>query len=126
MANHIVGKKKDANGNDVDVYDGLHESTQTFGAIGLLEAAAGDVVLRGRQGERDHLYPLELAVKRHDQMVALATKMCRYGVNGWDTLLDITKDMAAKIKEAVDQRASMNRETPADVLEWVARQQSCS
>lgn len=101
--------KEDGSGNGKESYEGLHNSTQTFGSIGLLEAVCGDVVLRGRHGERDHLYDLDKAIKRYDETSQMVAAMARHAIRGWDTLMDICKSMEAVICEAIRQRESLGR-----------------
>lgn len=104
-----------------DTYAGLQDSTQTFGAIGLLEATAGDVVLRGREGERDHLYPLPRAIRRYYQTLHMINALVKHGVRGWDTLMDINNELQQKILEAIKQRRSLNRGIPAEALAFEQR-----
>jgi len=111
--------KKNNGDKKKDTYHGLHESTQTFGKIGLVEAVNGNVVLRGREGERDHLYPIGKALKRYHETVKMYTSMARHGIRGWDTMVDIANELKAAICEAVGQRKSLNLDTPADVLSFV-------
>lgn len=105
------------------MYDGLADARMSFNGIGLLEAIAGDVVLRGRNGQRDVLFPLERAVRRYFEWMDLTMAYARNGVAGWDTMMDIAKDFRAKILEAANQRRKENasgtgvtRPIPEDVL----------
>ena len=108
---------------DRETYNGILGSTQTFGGIGILEAVCGDVVLRGRNGQRDHLYPLERALSRYYETKRMVSRMARHGVRGWDTLMDIAEEMQARILEACRQRRELNREIPQAVQEF---EQQCS
>lgn len=108
-------------GNDTRVQQ--RSSSQTFGGIGLLEAVDGNIVLRGRHGERDHLYPLDKAIRRFHETERMISAMARTGMRGWDTLMDINKDMKGKILDAVKQRRSLNMDIPQDALDF---EQICS
>lgn len=104
-----------------DKYMGFHNSTQTFSVVGRLEVVNGNVVLRGREGERDHIYPLHRAVRRYYDTVKMTNSMVKYGVRGWDTLFDIQKEFREKILEAIKQRYSMNIELEPEVAEFYQR-----
>lgn len=93
-------------------------SSQAFDGIGLLEAVNGNVVLRGRHGERDHLYPLDKAIRRFNETERMIAAMARTGMRGWDTLMDINKDMRGKILDAVKQRRSLNMDIPQAALDF--------
>lgn len=110
--------KKEAPKNDG------YEHSQNFGKIGFLEAVNGELVLRGREGERDHLYPLNRAIKRYDETCKMVTAMLRAGIKGWDTLMDIAYDFEAKILEAVRQRRSLNIPTEQAVLDFVQKHEN--
>ena len=98
------------------MYDGLADAHMSFDGIGILEAVSGDVILRGRNGQRDVLFPLERAVQRYFEWVDLTMAYCRNGIANWDTMMDIAQDFKARILEAADQRRKEGREVPADVL----------
>lgn len=95
--------------------------SQTFGGIGLFEVVNGDIVLRGRHGHRDHLFPLHRAVEKYEWAMDMAMNMMRTGLKGWDTMIDFSKDLEAKICEAVDQRRSMNLDTCKEALDFYAK-----
>ena len=113
MANH--GEKQ----YKKEVYKGLTESTQTFPGIGLLEARCGDVILRGRNGIRDYLYPIDKAIRRYIETKRMVAAMARNAIRGWDTLMDIQKEMLSVIAEAYKQRLSMNIEVPKHISEFL-------
>lgn len=98
------------------MYDGLADAHMSFDGIGCLESVAGDVCLRGRNGQRDVLFPLERAVQRYFEWMDLTLAYARNGIAGWDSMMDIAKDFKAKILEAAEQRRKEGREVPADVL----------
>lgn len=101
-----------------EVYDSFNESTQVFRGIGMFEAVAGDVILRGRHGERDHIYPLHRAISRYNETEGMIHAMARHAVRGWDTLMDINKDLKAFILEAIKQRRALNMEVGNDAVEF--------
>ena len=94
------------------MYDGLDNARMSFSGIGCLEAISGDVVLRGRNGQRDVLFPLERAVQRYFEWMDLTTAYLKNGVEGWSEMMDIAQDFKAKICEAVAQRKKANMPVP--------------
>lgn len=98
------------------LYDGLESAHMSFSGIGCLEAISGDVVLRGRNGQRDVLFPLERAVQRYFEWMDLTMAYARNGINGWQEAYDIAKDFRAKIIEAANQRRHDGRDVPTDVI----------
>jgi hypothetical protein len=92
-------------------------SSSSFGKIGLLEAINGNIILRGRHGERDHLYPLEKALQKYDETAAYAAKMLMYGMPQWDEMMQINEEFKFRILEALNQRRSLNIETPKELLD---------
>lgn len=105
-----------------ETYKSLAESTQTFPGIGLLEAREGDVILRGRNGLRDYLYPLEKAIRRYYETKRMVAAMAKNGIRGWDTLMDIQKEMLASILEAFDQRELLGRPCSQTVRAFVEKE----
>ena len=101
-----------------ETYAGLHESTQTFSGIGMFEAIAGDVILRGRHGVRDHIYPLHRAIARYGETEGMIHAMAKHAIRGWDTLMDINKDFKGYILEAIKQRRSLNMPIGKEALEF--------
>jgi hypothetical protein len=98
------------------MYDGLADAHMSFNGIGCLESCAGDVILRGRNGQRDVLFPLEKAVQRYFEWMDLIAVYARNGINGWQEAMDIAKDFRAKILEAAQQRRNEGRPVPPDVI----------
>lgn len=114
-----MSDKKKRNGKPAaDIYPNFLDSTQTFGAIGLLEAVQGDVILRGRHGERDHLYPLPKAIAWSRNADTMTLSMLKHGVKGWDTMKDISDDLRAKILEAINQRRALGRPIPPAAIRF--------
>ena len=107
-------------------YASVAESTQTFSGIGMFKVENGDVKLCGRHGERDHIYPIEKAIKRYDETALMILSLAKRGVSGWDVLMDINNDFKAKILEAIKQRRAMNIEVefPEEVLKFEQLQEA--
>lgn len=110
--------KKDSTKPKADMYASLQDSTQTFGGIGILEAVNGDIVLRGRNGQRDVIFPLSKAVEKYHDTQLTVAHYCRYGIRGWDTLADIAKDFRVRILEACEQRRKLHITIPKSVLDF--------
>ena len=94
------------------MYDGLADAHMSFSGIGCLESISGDIILRGRNGQRDVLFPLERAAERYFEWMDLTAAYARNGVKGWDEMMDIAKDFKAKICEAVEQRKKLEFPIP--------------
>ena len=101
-----------------DPSSGMYSPSQSFNKIGLMEAMHGDIILRGREGGRDHLIVLEKAVEKYYDSVRAVLNYCKHGVRGWDTLKDITDDLKARIFEAIAQRRKLGRPIAAIVLKF--------
>lgn len=108
--------------NTEEIY-GAHDAPKpsagqgSFCKIGLLEAINGDIVLRGRHGERDHIFPLEKALQKYEDTAQYAARMLMYGMPQWDEMMQINEEFKFRILEALQQRRSLNIETPKDLLE---------
>lgn len=93
-------------------------TAQSFNKFGLFEAINGNLVLRGRHGERDHIYPLERAVKKYEEQKRYAYKMWRIAMPGWDDMEEINKDFKFNILEAIKQRRSLNMPIPVEAIQF--------
>jgi len=102
-----------------DVYDGFADSRQSFAGIGVVEACNGDIILRGRNGQRDKLFRLSDAVDRYNSIMEFDRKLCLNGIAGWVELAEILDDFKHKICEAVAYRKKMNMEVPKNALVFV-------
>ena len=109
----IKGKKTDTG---ADVYEGLADAHMSFDGFKVFEANCGDIILRGRNGQRDVLFPLDRAVQKYIDWMELVYAYARGGVAGWDTMMDIAKEFKARIEEAVGQRKKLNRPVPESAL----------
>ena len=104
-----------------DIYAGLTNAHMSFDGIKCLEAVNGNIVIRGRNGMRDHIIKLEKALERYFNWMDLVTNYCKLGVQGWQTAFDIAVDFKAKICEAVEQRMQAQEQVPAAALEFYER-----
>ena len=104
-----------------DVYAGLTNAHMSFDGIKCLEAVNGNIVIRGRNGMRDHIVPLEKAITRYFNWMDLVTNYCKLAVSGWETAFDIAVDFKAKICEAIEQRMQDGEKIPEDALELYER-----
>lgn len=117
------GKVKDVKTDKgADVYAGLSNAIMSFDGIGLLEAVSGEIILRGRNGQRDVLFPLEKAVRKYFDWMDMVHLYASRGVRGWDSMMDIAQDFKARICEAVEQRKQMQLDVPKDALQFVEMQ----
>ena len=101
-----------------EMYNSLHESTQTFSGIKCFEVINGNIVLRGRKGIRDHIIPLEKSVDKYYDTIDLVHKYALYGIRGWDTLKDLADELKYRILEAVKQRESLKLPVDEKVLKF--------
>ena len=89
-----------------------------FPGIGLLEMRGGEIILRGRNGQRDVLFPLARAVRKYHDTLATVNAMARRAEPGWDTLMEIAQDFKARIIEAVKYRMDKNEPIPKEAAEF--------
>lgn len=99
-----------------DVYAGLANAHMSFDGIARLQAVSGDIVMRGRNGQRDILFPLEKATAKYNDWMAMTYSYAKQGIAGWTEMMDIAKEFKARIEEAISQRKKMGRKAPADAL----------
>ena len=111
-------KNKDEKSNEGKANPAPGGEAQSFNKIGLFDVHNGDVVLRGRHGERDHIYPIHAAIKRYEESQQILFVQVRHGIRGWDTFADIVRDMRAKILEAIEQRRSLNLDIPPEAIKF--------
>ena len=93
---------------------------QNMNKLGMLEAVNGNVVLRGRHGERDHIYPLERAIAKYNDTLHYARKMMMTGFPNWDVMMDLNKEFKFMILEALKQRRKENMPIPQMLLDFEA------
>ena len=88
-----------------EVYQNLSASKQRFDQIRRLQAINGEVVLRGKQGRRDKVYPLALAIKRFSKWFVICRSWHEKGFTGQTQELKLVlQQLGAKIVEAIVQR----------------------
>lgn len=93
---------------------------QKMDKLGMLEAVNGNVVLRGRHGERDHIYPLEKAIRKYYDTRHYAIKMMQTGFPNWDVMMDLNREFKFMILEALKQRRKENIPIPQILLDFEA------
>lgn len=86
-------------------YENLSASKQRFDQIRRLEAINGEVVLRGKEGRRDKVYPLMMAIKRFAKWYQICMS---WYAKGFTTQIDqlklVLEQLGSKIIEAIVQR----------------------
>ena len=107
----------------VEVHEGIEGSSQTFNGIGLIDVnpADGNLILRGRHGERDHVVPVERALKWYVDAGKMSDAMFRNGVRGWDTLLELRSEIKGKLLDSIKIRRKNNIPVPAWLIELERR-----
>ena len=111
----VKGAKTD---KGADVYAGLSNVHLSFDGIAHMEAISGDIILRGRGGQRDVLFPLEKAVCKYFDWMDMVYLYASRGINGWTEMMDIAQDFKARICEAVEQRKQMQMDVPKEALQF--------
>jgi len=114
-------KKK--NGRVDTLYEGLGNARMNDDLIGRLDVSGGDIILRGRNGERDHLYPPGRAMAMHRRLGRLVQRLVMYGVAGWDVFAELADEFGSKIMEAMEQRRKLGRELPEGSDKFIAENQ---
>lgn len=111
------GKRK------VEAHEGIEGSSQTFNGIGLIDVnpADGNLILRGRHGERDHVVPVERALKWYVDAGRMSDALFRNGAKGWDTLLELRSEIKGKLLDAIKIRRKNNIPVPAWLIELERR-----
>lgn len=111
----VKGAKTD---KGADVYAGLSNVHLSFDGIAHMEAISGDIILRGRGGQRDVLFPLEKAVRKYFDWMDMVHLYASRAINGWPEMMDIAQDFKARICEAVEQRKQMQMDVPKEALQF--------
>lgn len=95
------------------LYQDFAHSKQTFPNVRFFEAINGNVVLRGKDGARDRIYPLPKACKR---FWAMMDAYSFWKLNGFTTQCEELKlvlyELGRKIQQAVAQRLSGKAQPP--------------
>lgn len=111
----VKGAKTD---KGADVYAGLSNAHLSFDGIAHMEAISGDIILRGRNGQRDVLFPLEKAVRKYFDWMDMVHLYASRGIKNWTEMMDIAQDFKARICEAVEQRKQMQMDVPKEALQF--------
>lgn len=95
------------------VYNSFGESRQSFDKVGLFEVFNGDLILRGRHGERDHVYPIHRALERFWRQLDIYKY---WQLNGFFTQCQewryVLQDFGHKVLEALAQRVAGQSSNP--------------
>ena len=95
------------------LYESFAQSKQTFPKVRLLEAINGNLVLRGRKGQRDVLYPIAKACKMFFKMFEVYTYWRSNGfLSQCDELKLVVYELGRKIQEAIAARVGGQAEAP--------------
>lgn len=90
-----------------DKYEDFAHSKQTFPNVRFLEAFNGDVILRGRDGQRDRAYPLHKAAQRFWRMYDMMNYWAKQGFQSQTQEgIQVLENLGAKIQQAIVQRAT--------------------
>lgn len=114
---------------DVPMYQGLQESTQTFHAIARFDVRDDLVILRtpdklkriNDRKYRDQIFTLHEAIPKYINMGQVVMKLRHYGVHGADELKDLLDDFGAKIYEAIGNLDSMHKPITPQILAFKHR-----
>ena len=88
-----------------DKYEDFAHSKQTFPNVRFLEAFNGDVILRGRNGQRDMVYPQHKAAQRFWRMYDMMNYWAQQGfTTQTEEGIQVLENLGAKIQEAIAQR----------------------
>lgn len=85
--------------------------SQNFDKIGAFYTAGGHVFMAGRNGERNHLFPLQSTFNAYVKGRQLALHLMSHGIDA-STMLSALEDFKAKVKEAVKYRHKHNMPVP--------------
>lgn len=100
-----------------NMYDSFGQSRQTFPKIGMLEAINGNIVLRGRRGRRDQIYPLLLAAQRFSKWFSIWRRWQKNGFHTQNQELKLVLiEFGAKIQQAIAQRLGGHAEPPPEQI----------
>lgn len=93
-------------------FSSLDKSKQTFDGIRLVEAVNGNLVLRGRNGMRDMIYPLDKAWPMFFRMCEFYKKLYTLGTNVADEMRDVLYNFGRSMQQAIDQRKKFEEKLP--------------
>lgn len=98
-----------------DMYTDPLKAHQSFHGIRYIQAIGGEVVLRGRDGQRDMIYPLHRAVKQFFHMGLFYERLRKVSPMLVSQFKDVIQDFGAKILQAVKIREATNEPLPPTV-----------
>lgn len=100
-------------------YQNFSSSHQSFDEIKFIEAVDGVVILRGKEGRPDHMYPLSLISQRFWRWFGIYKNWMKDGfTTQCDELGQVLEMIGARIQEAIVQRTKGNTLFP--VPDWVS------
>jgi hypothetical protein len=94
--------------------------SQSFSAIGHFEATGGFVKLIGRNGQRDKLMSLRVALTTYVSTLSRLEMLVMHGIPGWQEQAEILEEFGVRIKEAAAQCAQYNEEVPQPIKDFIA------
>lgn len=94
-------------------YENFSSSKQRFDEVGMFVAEAGFVMLKGRNGRPDMIYPLEKAMKRIFSMARIYFEWMHNGfVSQCEQLREVLLEFACKFQQAMAQRIGLGMTVP--------------
>lgn len=115
-----IKKEGDGMPVDLDATPKSNNGAQSFSAIGHFEATGGFVKLIGRNGQRDKLMSLRVALTTYISSLSRLEMMVMYGIPGWQEQAEILEEFGVRIKEAAAQCAKYNEEVPQPIKDFIA------
>ena len=95
-------------------FESFGDSKQTFNQVGMFQAIDGFVILRGRRGRRDQIYPPEQAFKRLTSFFKIYLDWTKNGFsNQCQELRLVLQEFLCKFQESMAQRIATN-----EVPQW--------
>lgn len=94
------------------IYTDPTKANQSFDGIKLIQQINGNLVLRGRNGQRDMIYRLDRAYKMFYRMAMFYAKLRKVSPYIVDQMKQVLKDFGAKIIQAYNYRKSHNMIIP--------------
>jgi len=100
------------------MYADFGSSKQSFPNVRLFEAINGNLVLRGQNGERDHIYPLAKACKMFFRMFDTYSYWMLHGfATQCDEMKPVLYELGRKIQEAVAERLAGKADPPPAICD---------
>lgn len=99
------------------VYKDPTKAHQSFDGIKLIQQINGNLVLRGRNGQRDMIYRLDRAYKMFYKMAVFYARLRNISPYIVSQMKDVLKDFGAKIIQAYNYRKAHNLVIPMDITD---------